>query len=133
MDVGSPPVVPPGYERFLKKPIEARITSVGRRDLRSDYTVKGEHTEQTFAQASVTQVTINAGAERGVKDGMFFRVTRPDDGDVVFVLRAGPRTSTAVVVRMVDESGAETYFDSETREKHRPKVTRGWRLTTSLF
>jgi hypothetical protein len=129
---GAPPVVPPGYERFIKKPIEARITSVGRRDLKTDYTIEGEHTSQTFTRASVTHVTINAGTEQGVKERIVFRVARPAEGDTVFILRAGPRTSTAIVVRDVDERGAETFYDSEIEKRH-SKVARGWRLTTSLY
>jgi hypothetical protein len=131
---GPPPVVPPGYERFIRKPIEARVTSVGRRELKSDYNVWGEDTSQTWARASVTRVTINAGTEQGVKERMVFRVTRPAEGDTVFILRAGPRTSEAVVVRGVDERDAETFYDSESEpEKRHSKVARGWRLTTSLL
>ena len=42
------------------------------------------------------------------------------------------RASTAAVVREVDGRGAETsYSHAGSREKRRPKVTAGWRLTTS--
>jgi hypothetical protein len=51
----------------------------------------------------------------------------------VLVLRAGPRTSTAIVVRDIDEHGAEFFYDEESRELRRSKVARGWRLTTSLY
>jgi hypothetical protein len=132
-DDGAPPVVPPGYERFIKQPIEARVTSVGRKVLKSDYTIEVEHASQTFARASVTRVMIDAGTEQGVKDGMVFRVKQPDEGDTVLVLRAGPRTSTAIVVRDIDEHGAEFFYDEESRELRRSKVARGWRLTTSLY
>lgn len=131
---GDAPVVPPGYERFLKRPIEARVTSVGRRVLRRNYTVNGGHTSQTFGHASLTHVTIDAGTGQGVKAGMVFRVTRPGEGDTVVVLRAGRRASTAAVIRDVGDGGAETFYDnSESRERQHSTVARGWRLTTSLF
>ena len=130
----APPVVPPGYERFIKKPIEARVTSAGRRALKRDYTLGDENTSRTYERASVTPVTIDAGTERGVKEGMIFRVTRPAEGDTVVVLRAGRRASEAVVVRDVDERGTETFYDdAESREKRHTRVARGWRLTTSLY
>lgn len=133
-DGGAPPVVPPDYRRFIKKPIEARVTSVGRRVLKRDYTIEGKHTSQAFARASVTPVTINAGTEHGVKEGMVFRVARPAEGDTVIVLRAGRRTSTAAVVRDAGERGAETFYDNEqSRERRHSRVARGWRLTTSLY
>lgn len=132
---GSPsPAVPPAYRRFLKKPVEARVTSVGRRVLKRDYQIESENTSMTFERASLTYVTIDAGAERGVKPGMILRVVRDDDEeDSLLVVRAGRRASTAAVVREVDERGAETYYsNSESREKRRSKVTAGWRLTTSI-
>src|ERR1044072_1341212 len=33
---GRPPVVPRGYEHFIKKPIEAHVISVGRKELKTD-------------------------------------------------------------------------------------------------
>lgn len=134
-DAGGPPVVPPAYARFLKRPVEAAVTSVGRRVLRRDYHVEGENTSMTFERASLTYVTISAGTEHGVKAGLVFRVVRDgDEQDSLLVLRAGRRASTAAVIREVDERGAETFYsNAEAREKRRSKVAAGWRLTTSLF
>lgn len=132
---GSPsPVVPPDYRRFLKKPVEARVTSVGRRILRRDYHIDGENSSMTFERASLTYVTIDAGVERGVKAGMILRVARDgEEEDSLLVLRAGQRASTAAVIREVNERGAETYYShEESREKRRSKVAAGWRLTTSI-
>lgn len=128
------PVVPPGYERFIKRPVEARVISAGRRVLKKDYVLKGANTSAEYEHASVTRVTIDAGTEQGVKEGLLFRVTRPDEGDTVFVTRAGRRTSEAVVVRDLDERGRETFYDNgDSRERRHTRVLRGWRLTTSLF
>jgi hypothetical protein len=101
--------------------------------LKRGYTIKSEYTSATYERASLTYVTLNAGSEQGVKDGMVFHVSSPDEGDSVHVVRAGRRSSTAVIVRDVDERGRETYYDRELRERRRAKVAPGWRLTTSLF
>jgi hypothetical protein len=112
----------------------ARVTSAGRRVLRREYTVGAGNNSRTFERASVTRVTINAGTERGVTEGLVFRVLSPDEGDLLFVLRAGRRASTGVVVRDVDGRGAETFYDhAESRERPHSRVARGWRLTTSNF
>lgn len=132
---GSPfPVAPPAYRRFLKKPVKARVTSVGRRVIRRDYQIDGENTSMSFERASLTYVTIDAGSERGVKPGMILRVVGDgEEEDSLVVMRAGRRASTAAVVREVNERGAETYYShAESRQKRRSKVAAGWRLTTSL-
>ena len=129
-DRGAPPSVPPGYEHFLKRPVEATLTSVGRRVFRSEYMIERESFSRGFGRVSLTYVTLDAGAEQGVKDHMVFRTTRPDEDDTVVVVRAGRRSSTAVVVRPVDERGRENFDESEP-EKLLPKVARGWKLTTS--
>jgi hypothetical protein len=129
----APPVVPPGYERFMKKPVEAVVTSVGNRRLKRDYLIEGPHSARQFDRASLTSVNISAGTAQGVKDGMLFHVSEPDEGDIVMVVRAGENESKAVVVRELNERGAELYYDEETREKKHSKVVAGWRLTTSPF
>jgi len=130
-----PPAVPPGYERFLKKPVEAHITAVGRKVLRRDYRIESKSASLLFERASLTYVTIDAGTEHGVRAGMILRVAGGgDEDDSVVITRAGRRASTAAVVREVQGRGAETYYDlSEGREKKRSKVVAGWRLTTAPF
>jgi hypothetical protein len=129
-DGAAPPAVPQGYERFLKRPVEATVTSVGKRAFRRWYTIEGETFSRGFGRVSLTYVTLDAGAEQGVKDRMVFRAPRPDGDDTVVVVRAGRRSSTAVVVREVDERGREN-FDGSEAAKLLPKVARGWKLTTS--
>jgi hypothetical protein len=130
----APPVVPHGYERFLKKPVEATVTAVGRRSVKRDYTLESLNNLMVYERASITHVTISAGTAQGVKDRMSFRVTEPDEGDTVIVMSAGENESEAVVVRDLDERGAETFQDYEkNREKKHSKVTAGWKLTTNPF
>jgi hypothetical protein len=128
------PVVPPGYERFLKRPIRATVTAVGRSHDARDYTDEGPSTSTTYARARLISVTLDVGTDHGAADGMRFRVLEPADGDAVKIVRAGKLTSEALVVRGLDERGRATFYDHETeQERPRSKVRAGWRLTTSLY
>lgn len=130
----APPVVPAGYEKFLKKPVDAAVKAVGRRGVERNYTVELTNGSMEYPRASVTRVTISAGKAQGVKDRMAFRVVEPDEDELLIVLRAGKNESEAIVVRYLDEHGEETYFDSsENREKKHSKIAAGWKLTTNPF
>lgn len=133
----SAPVVPPAYERFLKKPLEAAITAVGKRQVRNNYRYKSpDGSEAAHGRVSLTFVTVNAGAARGLKAGMFLHVAEPDDSDRVRVIRVGKHFSNGVLIRDLDEAGAETFtfFDGEAEQRrHRSKVAAGWKLTTAPF
>lgn len=132
---GETPVVPAGYEHHLKKPVEAAVTAVGRRRVRRDYSYQNpDGTGASYERASVTDVTVNAGTAHGVRDGMTFRVAAPDEGDQVKITRAGRFSSTGIVIRSVDDDGAETFFDARSEEpKRQSRVAVGWKLTTSPF
>jgi len=125
------PIVPPGYEKFLKQPIEATITAVGKREVKRDDTSEPESYLSGYAHVSVRFVTINAGAAHGVKPGMAFRGLESAIGDEVKVIKVGRKTSQAVVLRSLDEHGRETYWSGQ-QEKSYPKVIVGWKLTTAL-
>lgn len=131
---GAWPAVPPGYERFLKRPIEAAVTAVGRsRDVRG-YEAESLAGTLYYERARLTPVTVNVGTQHGASPGMLFRVLGPAEGDQVRIVRAGRRTSEAVVIRELDERGRATFYDHAAgRERAHSRVRAGWRLTTSLF
>ncbi len=128
------PRMPPGYEHYLKKPIRARITAVGNRRLKRDYTFEGLSRSVTHTFASVTYVRVNAGTAHGVKSGLMLRVVDSKAGDEVRIIRAGKLSSTGVVVRDINENSRETFYDSESeRQMPYPQVAAGWELTTNPF
>lgn len=132
---GLTPVVPAGYERYLKKPIEATVTAVGRRRVRRDYTYENpDGTGASYALASVTAVAVNVGTTHGVKNGMTFRVAEPAEGDQVKITRAGKSSSEGIVIRSVLDDGTETFYDAKIEDTRRSsRVAAGWKLTTSPF
>jgi hypothetical protein len=123
-------VVPPGYERYLKKPIEALIVGVGRTRVKRDYTVEGPNTTSTYARASLTYVTVNAGTSHGVRNHMRFRFKESEVGDFIKIIRARKYYSTGVIIRSLDEDESEISFDSN---PGRSKTFVASKLTTSLF
>jgi hypothetical protein len=88
------PIVPPGYERFIKQPIDARITAVG-----SSY-IKSERADEWYSDL-ITPVTINAGRAHGVKPRMEFYVIGSEAYDRFKVRRLGERSSQGVIIRSV--------------------------------
>ncbi|HEX7176255.1 MAG TPA: hypothetical protein VF240_13415 [Pyrinomonadaceae bacterium] len=128
------PVVPPGYERFLKRPLTGRVVSVGRRSIRRDYGYENEDgTGGVYnGLSSLARLTVNVGRAHGAKRGMILRALAT--GEDIRLTRVGKLTSEGLVVRSLGDNGQETYFDHETnRDKVYPTVVVGWRLTTSPF
>ena len=76
------PIVPPGYERFIKRPIDARITNVGRSYIRVDR-------ENEWYNDLVTLVTVNVGRADGVKRRMTFHVLGSENSEMVKIRRVG--------------------------------------------
>ncbi|HEV2800110.1 MAG TPA: hypothetical protein VGW12_06425 [Pyrinomonadaceae bacterium] len=127
------PVMPPGYERFLKQPIEGQIVSVGKRSVRRDYSYKSPAgVGEWHASASVTHVNVNVGTMHGAKRGLQLRVL--DSDEVVRLTRVGKTSSAGIVIRSLDENRRETYYDHDAQqEKVYPPVAPGWKLSTSPF
>ncbi len=124
----DPPLVSPGYERFVKRPINLTITGVGRRvvhRLRVDYDTEPQY-------ESRTPVTISGGSAKGVKVGMKFRVLDSAESDEVMVRSVGRRASDGVIIRWIDPD-PKTHFSSWPDYERYPPIKVGWRLSTSLY
>ncbi len=127
-------IVPPGYEHFLKQPLEGEITAVGRRVVRRDYEYKNADGTGTSYNglASITPVTVSVGSTHGAKPEMILRSR--ETGEEVRLTRAGKFSSSGVLVRSLDERGKETFYDHDAEGMRvYPRVAVGWKLTTSPF
>lgn len=128
------PNVPPGYERFLKRPVEATVTAVGRSRVERDYTDEGANRSTTYQLAHLTHVTVNVGTDHGVSAGMLLRVSEPDESGEVRVVSAGRQSSEGVVVYDLDDDDGSAAPTGQAGEREDPSPVRvGWRLTTSPF
>lgn len=83
------PTVPPGFERFLKRPIDVTVTAVGKGWVR-------RNPENEWWDDLIVPVTINAGQTNGVTRGMKFRT---QDQEEILVTKVGAHHSQAMIVR----------------------------------
>jgi hypothetical protein len=129
-DVGSAdvlPVVPPGYQRYVKRPINLSITSVGRRIVKR-FNVEYD-TEPQYE--SRTPVIVNGGRSQGVKPGMKFWVLDSDESDEVIIRSVASHASSGVIVRGVEKDPTRTYGLWKDYDRY-PRIKTGWRLSTSI-
>jgi hypothetical protein len=128
------PVVSAKYQRFIKKPINGKIISVGKRTVSLTNKSVPE-----MGKTSATPVTINIGRKNGVTRGMMFLLIGEGDNylQVLEVKKVGEKTSQAVVIRHTDDKGDEIYRDGWDYDlkkdiyKTFPKLRVGVAITTS--
>jgi len=124
------PVVPRGYERFIKKPIEAKITAVGTRVVKR----RQEQPDEDAYYQSEMPVTINAGKAEGVKPQMSFFVLVSGASEEVKIRKVREHSSLGVIIRFLkeDEDAPPVLWKDEEDMDYLP-ITVGWELTTSPF
>lgn len=120
------PVFPRGYERFVKKPIEAEITKISRREIKTEQSYDGSPVYKSH-----TFVRLNVGTANGVKPGMTFNVVESEDYEKVELLQIGRNSSIGVLIRALDENKQETFKNWQTDEiKSYPSIAVGWKVST---
>jgi hypothetical protein len=132
-------LAPPKYAKYIKKPVEAEITYVGK-NRREMSLVNSERISGEKELSSVTPVLINAGRRQGVVTGLMFLLPGEDKYtyQVLKITRVGANSSGGIVVRTVDKSGKEMYqgdvYDKALQEYNYepfPPLKKGTRVTTS--
>ena len=125
-----PFVFPPGYEQYLKKPIDAQITEIN-----SGYRKK---TENEWWDDSIIRVKINVGSAHGVRRQMNFKVIGSKGfggtDETVEVTSVGLRSSQGRIVRTIRKSSCvkiDAADDCKEVEYQTLKV--GQRITTDPF
>lgn len=130
-EVGA--AVPPGYEKFLKKPIEASIIMVTDRRIEAGYSYESPLSGGVTTyedRVSVTSINVNVGDADGVKPGMILKLV--ETGEEVIMTRVSTTNSTGIIIRFLDKRGRDIFYDNEA-EHLSSKVKTGWKLTTSPF
>ncbi len=125
-------ILPDKYSSAILKPISGRIATVGKK-----YLSWRPVSENSGELASVTPVTLNVGQTRGVKAGLMFFLEPDFEGlhQIIKVLRIGKRSSSAIVIREIDENKNENYPDwndnsIKPRRIRYPQIQVGSRVTT---
>lgn len=129
-------VVPETYRRFMKRPINARIVSIGTKNYAQNYGLEGKLYSQLFPKASLTTVVISAGQRQGVKQNQLFRMIGEPRSQYLRILTVRTESARGVVVRDLDDDGKETYFADvpgikEPQPKSLPAIRVGTKVTTS--
>lgn len=117
------PKVPSGFERFMKKPIDIRITTVGKAWLK----LNGEN---PWWNDLIIPTTINAGQAEGVRPRMIFRT---DSDETIVASKVGSHSSEAIVVRSVRKRPCVRSKDDDCGEIIYSPIRVGLRASTSSF
>lgn len=133
-------ILPKPYEKFVKKPINAEITFVGKAEIK-----KLDENENALFQEfifnhyySETPVKIDVGKNLGVTKGLEFIIPSEGDSQTLKVTKVRKNSSEAIVLRSVNEEKKEVYryYDVEKQEsfeKEFPPLKIGQKITTSMF
>ena len=121
------PIVPAGYEQFVRRSIDASISAVGARTVRKFRVDYGDapHYESRI------QVTIDAGRNQGVRLGMKFVVLDSTEDDELVITSVGMKQSTGVMVRFVEEDPQTHFSQWKDYDRYSP-VKAGWKVSTSI-
>jgi hypothetical protein len=98
-------VLPDGYRKYIRRPIDAKIIAVGKKRI-----VKSEPFLLPLGEkSSLTPVQINAGHLQGVHAGMQFVLLDDNDADsqTLKVTKVGRTTSHGIVLRQIADNGVE--------------------------
>jgi hypothetical protein len=100
------PEFPASYKRFQRQPIETKITSVGKRTIEKEVQTARWFTPEENA---VYQVTVEAGAKKGVKRGMIFEV--PETGDAILITQVNQNYAIGIIGRDINENKNDNCLD----------------------
>jgi hypothetical protein len=117
------PVVPPGYEHFVKRSVDATIVDVG--------VARVQESDNPWWNDLVTPVTIDAGRMHGVRPGMVFYLYGSTRGETVEVRTVGARTAKGVIVRSTHKPGVKIGASDDGKDPDYEPIHVGWRMSTS--
>ena len=126
------PDVPQSYRRFLPKPFEATVVSVGRRRAVREYGLEGTLYSSSLGPVTLTPLRIDVRRRRGLRPGLLFRLAGAPLGQYLKITRVGRDHSDGVVIRRINDAGREICYGPDSLEDVVcPPVAVGARVTTS--
>jgi hypothetical protein len=120
------PQFPASYKKFQRYPIESKIISVGKRTVEKDKAIGSS----VYTEAAFYQVTIGAGKNKGVKEGMYFEI--PEIENQVFITKVTPNNSAGIIVRMIDDNKNDECYDDDSNKISCPKITSSLKVKTQI-
>jgi hypothetical protein len=122
------PTVPPEYKQYVRKPVDARLTRVGKAYVEVN-------PENEWWDELVTPVRLDAGSDQGLKRGMTLHALDSDEYDErVELTRVGRNYAHGIIIRNVRKRpGVKLTEWDDGKDEPRAPIAVGWRLTTSLY
>lgn len=128
--VSGLPMLPKGYVHLLKKPIDAKITAVGKSYIEYDY-------EDGCVKRTVVPATLDAGRASGVKVGIIFKSLTGDVPSELRVTSVGKHSSRAVFVyedwHLCEENEEAREEQTMSEERDAPEIKVGLELSTRVI
>lgn len=102
LPISKDPIVPPGYERFIKSPIEAAVLKVGKSYVR--------RSDNEWWDDQITPVTVKLN-RNGARPRLKFRIE--DSDEIIELTSVTGRTATGRIVRTVRRNPCVKYSDDD--------------------
>lgn len=123
------PQLPPGYRKFQRAPIEAKILTVGKK------TIKKEDIEGTFDSGETIFYTIriDAGKNKNVKVGMKFDI--PETKEEFVITKVNQNSSVGLVSRNIDDNKKDSCYGNVNGEYKNfvcPQIKSSFKVKTQI-
>jgi hypothetical protein len=120
------PEFPTSYKKFQRLPIETKITSIGRRIVEEEKTIGNA----TYYNSAFYTVTIGAGKDKGVKEGMIFDI--PEIEDSLQITQVNAKSAIGFIVQNVDENKNDNCVDDNGNKTSCPKIKNNLKVKTQV-
>jgi len=120
------PEFPPNYKKFQRLPIEAKITSVGKRNVENEKTLGNT----TYSEAAFYEITISAGKNKDVKEGMSFEI--PEIENSLYITQVNSKTAVGIISRPIDVNKNDECFGDNFDKIFCPKIKNGLKVKTQI-
>lgn len=121
------PVFPEAYKKFARLPIEARIIRLEKRTIE-----KGKSVGNTIygSDTAFYRLIINAGRDKGVKEGMVFDI--PGTNDEISITRVYQKSAVGIVARYINDDDKSEFYWEDGKKIPYPKLTNSLSVKTQI-
>lgn len=123
------PEFPKKYKELQRLPIEARITSIGKRTV-EEKTFDTKDFYESFSESAWYPVKIDAGKIKGVKPGMKFYI--PDIEDELFIIEVNEKSAIGLIRREIDDNKNDLCLDGDYKPIECPKLKTPLKIKTPI-
>jgi len=109
------PEFPGEYKHLQRLPVQAKIVSVGKRELEKD-----SEDPLDSEQSAVYEIRLNAGEKTGIKKGVKLYIEETDEE--FEIVSVGQNNAVGKLRRNVDAEGKDSCFDSDYKETPCQKI-----------